>query len=119
MKINPTTLFLTLMLVALIIVAGYLIFSDPFTGTSSVKQFNQISGIQGQNQQAMTLFLKNCAKCHGAMGEGKGGNPSLHNTPFSEQQIQQIIQKGRGEMPGFPQFSPDELKQLSRLIKQF
>ena len=118
MKINPTTLFLTLMLAALIIVAGYLIFSDPFTGASA-KQFNQISGIQGQNQQAMTLFLKNCAKCHGAMGEGKGGNPSLHNTPFSEQQIQQIIQKGRGEMPGFPQFSPDELKQLSRLIKQF
>ncbi|MCD6375433.1 MAG: cytochrome c, partial [Caldisericaceae bacterium] len=57
--------------------------------------------------------------CHGAMGQGKGGNPTLQNTPFSLAEIEQIIRKGKCEMPSFPQFSPEELKSLSRLIKQF
>lgn len=118
MKSNPTTLFLGLMLTALVIVAGYLILSDPFSGTPST-QTGQTAVQQNQNQLAMNLYLQNCAVCHGAMGQGKGGNPSLQNTPFTEAQIEQIIRQGRGEMPSFPQFSPEELKSLSRLIKQF
>lgn len=118
MKSNPTTLFLTLMLTALFIVAGYLILSDPFAGMPPT-QTSQMAVQQNQNQLAMNLYLKNCAVCHGAMGQGKGGNPSLQNTPFTQAQIEQIIRQGRGNMPSFPQFSPEELKSLSRLIKQF
>ncbi len=118
MKSNPTTLFLVLMLTAMVIVAGYLTLSNPFSGASSA-QNGQMAVQQNQNQQAMALYLQNCAKCHGAMGRGKGGNPSLQNTPFNQAQIEQIIRQGRGNMPAFPQFSPEELKSLARLIKQF
>jgi len=115
-KSNPTTLFLTLMLTALVVVAGYLVLSDPFSANSSTRSNQRI--VQ-QNQQAMNLYLQNCAVCHGAMGQGKGVNPSLQNTPFSQVEIEQIIRQGKGKMPSFPQFSPEELKSLSRLIKQF
>ncbi len=117
MRFNPTTLFLSFMLITLLVVAGYLLLTDPFASP----QFTHNQGKVQQNSQnpAMAVYLKNCARCHGAMGEGKGGNPSLQNLTFSEAQIQQIISKGKGEMPAFPQFSPEELSQLSRLIKQF
>ncbi|MHB2154222.1 c-type cytochrome [Calditrichota bacterium GD2] len=118
MKTNPTTLFLAFMLLTLLIVGGYLLLSDPFAGTAQ-KGVHQFSQPQNQNQGAMVFYLQKCASCHGARGEGKGGNPSLQNTPFTEAQIQEIIKNGRGEMPAFPELSPEELKQLSRLIKQF
>ncbi len=118
MKANPTSLFLALMLTALVVVAGYLILSDPFS-RAPLAQSGQTVIQHNQNHQAMNLYLQNCAECHGAMGQGKGGNPTLQNTPFSLAEIEQIIRKGKGEMPSFPQFSPEELKSLSRLIKQF
>ncbi len=118
MKSNPTALFLLFMFIGLIIVAGYLIVSNPMARSTTTKTDFKMSQ-QKQNQPALALYMQNCARCHGAFGQGKSGNPSLQNTPFSEEQIQQIIRNGRGEMPPFRQFSADELKLLSGLVKQF
>jgi mono/diheme cytochrome c family protein len=48
-----------------------------------------------------SLFLKNCALCHGASAHGDEG-PDLHNLDFSDQWIANRIRNGKkGEMTAF------------------
>ncbi|MBA2875785.1 cytochrome c551 [Thermaerobacillus caldiproteolyticus] len=50
---------------------------------------------------AEQIFQQNCASCHGQDLEGKIG-PSLQKvgSKYSKDEIKQIIEKGRGGMPG-------------------
>lgn len=48
-----------------------------------------------------TLFLRNCAHCHGADGHGDDG-PDLHNLDWTDQQIVNRIRNGKaGQMTAF------------------
>ena len=48
-----------------------------------------------------TLFLKNCAHCHGATAHGDDG-PDLHNLGFTDDWIANRIRKGKaGQMTAF------------------
>lgn len=48
-----------------------------------------------------TLFLKNCAHCHGADGHGDEG-PDLHNLDWTDEEIATRIRKGKkGQMTAF------------------
>jgi len=48
-----------------------------------------------------TLFLKNCAHCHGANARGDDG-PDLHNLELSDQWIANRIRNGKkGQMTAF------------------
>ena len=48
-----------------------------------------------------TLFLKNCAHCHGADAHGDDG-PDLHNLDWTDEQIIARIRNGRkGQMTAF------------------
>ena len=48
-----------------------------------------------------TLFMQNCAHCHGADARGDEG-PDLHDVRKSDERITTIIQNGiKGEMPKF------------------
>jgi len=48
-----------------------------------------------------TLFLKNCAHCHGATARGDEG-PDLHNLDWTDQMISTRIRKGKkGQMTAF------------------
>ncbi|MGN7387094.1 cytochrome c551 [Sporosarcina sp. SAFN-015] len=48
------------------------------------------------------VFQSNCATCHGGNLEGRGNAPALANigSELSESEIHDIIQNGRGGMPG-------------------
>ncbi len=48
-----------------------------------------------------TLFLRNCAHCHGADARGSEG-PDLHHLDWSDEQIAARIRQGKkGQMPAF------------------
>ena len=51
--------------------------------------------------QGYTLFLNNCAHCHGSDARGDEG-PDLHGVTSSDARISSVIKNGiKGEMPKF------------------
>jgi mono/diheme cytochrome c family protein len=55
----------------------------------------------GQAAQGRSLFLRNCAHCHGDDARGDEG-PTLHNLVMSDARIAKRIKDGvKGEMPKF------------------
>lgn len=63
-----------------------------------------------------SIFLnRNCSNCHGMDLKGRPGTPPLTelNNRYNSRQLQELIRKGRGAMPAFPQLEQDELKALS------
>ena len=54
-----------------------------------------------QAYQGYTLFLRNCAHCHGSDARGDEG-PNLHGVTKSDARISSLIKNGiKGEMPKF------------------
>src|SRR4051794_11844126 len=54
-----------------------------------------------QAYQGYTLFLRNCAHCHGSDARGDEG-PDLHGITKSDARISALIKNGiKGEMPKF------------------
>ena len=48
------------------------------------------------------LYTNNCVSCHGPDGNlGNSGSKDLSKSKFSEQQVLNIIKKGKGTMPPF------------------
>ena len=48
------------------------------------------------------LYTNNCASCHGPDGNlGNSGSKDLSKSKFNEQQVLNIIKKGKGTMPPF------------------
>src|SRR5882757_2178936 len=61
-----------------------------------------------QARQGYTLFMMNCAHCHGNDARGDEG-PDLHGVTKSDQRIASIIRNGiKGEMPKFGTKLTDE-----------
>jgi cytochrome c oxidase cbb3-type subunit 3 len=60
-----------------------------------------------------TLFLKNCAHCHGSDARG-GEGPDLHNLDWTDEQIAARIRKGKeGEMTAFAEkLSAQQIKEV-------
>ncbi len=112
MENKPLIVFASFMVAAFVIIAAFLGLNDPYK-----KAAGQVR--QGGARSATVLYAHNCASCHGAMGQGQNGYPSLRQTGLSEEQIARIITNGRGEMPAFPHFSSEEISNLARLVKQF
>jgi mono/diheme cytochrome c family protein len=68
-----------------------------------------------------TLFLKNCAHCHGADAHGDEG-PDLHNLDWTDDQITTRIRNGKkGQMTAFagklPADQINEIKDYVRTLK--
>ena len=65
-----------------------------------------------------TLFLKNCAHCHGATARGDEG-PDLHNLDLSNEWIANQIRKGKaGEMTAFAgKLQPAEIAALVAYVQ--
>ena len=63
-------------------------------------------------------FAAHCAGCHGADANGQPGFPSLRGVGqrLEAKQIREIIQHGRGRMPGFPDLNSGEEDALLRYI---
>src|SRR5579863_4391344 len=65
-----------------------------------------------------TLFLKNCAHCHGANAHGDEG-PDLHNLDFTGDWIANRIRKGKaGQMTAFAgKLQPAEIAALVAYVQ--
>jgi cytochrome c553 len=62
------------------------------------------------NESPRTLYLNNCARCHGADGKSQTELGKLNDTPdissgrarkISNSSLTRLITKGEGSMPGF------------------
>ncbi len=115
MENKPVLIFTVFMVTAVILIAGYLILSNPFEAPHRSKTASAVMG----DQEAMILYLHNCASCHGTGGRGLNGNPSLINNGLSETQISQIIQNGKGKMPALPQLNEKQIQRLAKFVKNF
>jgi len=58
--------------------------------------------------------LNNCTMCHGANRSGTNVFPSLENLSkkLSAAQVSAIVKTGKGQMPAFPNISPEDKKAL-------
>jgi mono/diheme cytochrome c family protein len=67
---------------------------------------------------ARTLFLRNCAHCHGADAHGDDG-PDLHNLDFTADWIANRIRKGKaGQMTAFAgKLQPAEINALVAYVQ--
>jgi mono/diheme cytochrome c family protein len=67
---------------------------------------------------ARTLFLKNCAHCHGADASGDEG-PDLHGLDWSAEQIRKRILNGKkGQMTAFVgKLQPAQIDALIAYLK--
>jgi mono/diheme cytochrome c family protein len=68
------------------------------------------------------VFVKNCAKCHGASAEGRHfRGPSLISekvTGASEDELRNIITNGKGHMPKYKgKLASDEIDTLVQQVK--
>ncbi|MBD3224980.1 MAG: hypothetical protein GF313_09635 [Caldithrix sp.] len=121
---KPVIFFVGLILLALIIVVFYRVSTDPFTSqpkesTNVEQQSKNNNANVHDNNQVITLYSQKCSTCHGQVGQGLAGYPSLKNTELSAKEIRQIIVNGKGEMPAFKDLTETQLSQLIQLINQF
>ncbi len=114
---KPIIIFTVFMVIAFIVVASFLIFSDPFNTKPKASQ--QTAQTEMGDQEGMVLYLNNCASCHGLKGKGLNGNPALTQSKLGEEQIAHIIFKGKGKMPAFHRLTFEQIQKLTELVKQF
>ena len=71
-----------------------------------------------QAYRGYTLFLKNCAHCHGSDARGDEG-PDLHGVTKSDARISSLIKNGiKGEMPKFGEKLTDaDVQALTAFIR--
>ena len=63
----------------------------------------QEQGEVGDVEAGREVFASNCAACHGASAEGRGGTPALIGVHdhYTVVELEAIIRQGRGGMPAF------------------
>jgi mono/diheme cytochrome c family protein len=72
------------------------------------------SSHQGSGRQ---VYMRNCARCHGATGQGKIG-PKLAGKSLGQDAIAQKVTNGGGKMPSFKkQLSPDQIKAVAAYVQ--
>jgi mono/diheme cytochrome c family protein len=79
---------------------------------------NVQSSINSNAPNARTLFLKNCAHCHGADAHGDEG-PDLHKLDWTDEQIINRIRTGKkGQMTAFAgKLSADQINRLKDYLR--
>jgi mono/diheme cytochrome c family protein len=70
-------------------------------------------------QQVMALYSKNCARCHGAFGQGFAANPKLAGRNIPVPMIKSLVQKGKNKMPAFPEIQEPILTKLAEYVSTF
>jgi len=113
---NPIFLFVSLLIVALVIVVLYKIKTDPFKNLQPGSA--EANEIQHNSGPIIALYNKACASCHGISGQGLAGNPSLGASKLNTEQVKQLIRSGKGNMPAFPGIQEPELSKLAELVKK-
>ena len=64
-------------------------------------------------QQAKSIYLSNCAACHGADGKlGLSGAKDLTASQLTYEQKYEVIKYGKNAMPGYRQLSDEQINAL-------
>ena len=72
---RPALLLIIFMVGGLVIIVGYKVKNDPFkNGSVTNKQKNRHELVQVSISE---LYMENCLTCHGNVGQGQSGFPSL------------------------------------------
>jgi quinoprotein glucose dehydrogenase len=74
---------------------------------------------RGGDLPGFAIYASNCAMCHGADRTGQSGEfPNLVGATnrLTKEDIQTTIQNGRGQMPGFHQFTKADLDSLTAYL---
>ncbi len=108
--------------------------------TGFVRAAGQDLGTEAQRESGRTLYLRNCAQCHGDKGDGAGyatphlyprprdfttGRFKVRSTPSgalpTHQDLVNIIRRGMPytSMPPWPDLSDQEVSDLAHFIKTF
>ena len=100
-----------------------LCFAAGFTGLDNARAANAEKG--------KSLYSAQCMLCHGAGGNGKGPGAAAFTPkpadftsgkfwqpPNTDQQIAEIVSKGKGKMQAFPDLSPDDIQSIILYMKQ-
>jgi len=79
---------------------------------------NMVASKKFDTTNGRTLFLKNCAHCHGADAHGDEG-PDLHNLDWTDEQIINRIRNGKkGQMTAFVgKLSADQINGLKDYLR--
>jgi mono/diheme cytochrome c family protein len=112
--------------IALLFCTGYLLSDTRALSAPQVKK----AGHKGQAVKTESLYLQNCARCHGADGRGETTLGKLYNTPnltdaglqarFSNKELSTVITLGRGGMPSFKKtLSKAEIAALITYVRRF
>jgi quinoprotein glucose dehydrogenase len=87
-----------------------------------ILQLAKVDSEGSSPQEALSgygLYMTNCSNCHGAERQGMMGSfPALTGIEnrLDKSQIIQILSKGKGVMPAFPQFTEAELEKLAAYL---
>ncbi len=71
-------------------------------------------------QSGLSVFHTKCSRCHGNDGRGNAvfNTPVLPASRLSEEEMVQVIAKGRSKMPAFSlELTPEEIKAVAGYIK--
>ena len=77
----------------------------------------QNGSVQMISAEAKKAYRHNCARCHGANGEGFDDFPEIQGTDLTAEEIKTLISNGQGEMPAFADIKDPLLSQLANLVK--
>ena len=104
--------FGTVVLLLLVIGALLLITSGGAAETPPPATLSQ------EAEQGKALFLSNnCNNCHPSEGRAGGTGPRLSTTGKSDEEIINIIRRGRGSMPANSRLSNDEINKIIAYIR--
>lgn len=90
-----------------------------------VYQVKTISGSQSDDSTAnissvaVSVYVDNCARCHGSDGGGFGDKPAIDNTKMNVEEIKIVIQYGLAKMPAFQNIMDPVLSELAEYISSF
>jgi quinoprotein glucose dehydrogenase len=90
-----------------------------FNYPTLIKVTDAKSTTRGGDLPGYAIYASNCAMCHGADRTGQNGEfPNLvgATTRLTKDDIQNTILNGRGQMPGFRQFTKADLDSLTAFL---
>lgn len=114
---RPVLFLAILILFGLSIIVIYQVRTNPFKNDSIIK--GQRNTYEHSPNSISKLYMENCVTCHGKIGQGQSGFPSLQDTILELEMIKELISTGKGDMPAFPHIKEPQLSQIAKMVKQF
>ena len=117
MKNKGLIFFWSAMAIAAVVLYIFQVETSSYSAVSSPAAVEQAAA-PSEHEMVIAYYQQQCARCHGGGGEGVDKYPSLRNNQLTVQEIRDIILKGKGEMPAFPDLKDPLLSHLADLISK-